>query len=152
MRTYRPLLDEASMPDVANCGINVPSPDMLTPERSVSQRIFASCHLRADGNFYIDSGMCIMSLATGRHIAAFLTAPMPSATQVSIMDLVLGAGAPFRPLVGGGHAGAAAGAAGCAAGWSGCTAAVGAAHPPQRRSRGQPELPSSQWRFSKHAH
>jgi hypothetical protein len=31
-----PLLDEASMPDVANCGINVPSPDMLTTERSAS--------------------------------------------------------------------------------------------------------------------
>ena len=23
------------MPDVANCGVNVPSPDMLTPQRSV---------------------------------------------------------------------------------------------------------------------
>ncbi len=32
----RPLLDEATLPDVSNCGVNVPSPDMLTPQRSAA--------------------------------------------------------------------------------------------------------------------
>lgn len=32
----RPLLNEATLPDVTNCGVNVPSPDMLTPQRSAA--------------------------------------------------------------------------------------------------------------------
>ena len=70
-----------------------------------------------------------------------LTADTSSATQVRIVDMVLGAGAPFRPLVRGGHAGAAGGAAGCAGGSGGSASTVGATHPPQRRPRGQFELP-----------
>lgn len=31
-----PLLDEASLPGVARCGINVPSPDMFTPQRAAA--------------------------------------------------------------------------------------------------------------------
>lgn len=29
----RPVLDELSLPAVTSCGINVPCPDLLTPER-----------------------------------------------------------------------------------------------------------------------
>ena len=32
----RPLLDEASLPDVTACGLNMPSPDSLVPERAAA--------------------------------------------------------------------------------------------------------------------
>lgn len=31
-----PLLDESSLPDVYQCGLNMPSPDLLTPQRAAS--------------------------------------------------------------------------------------------------------------------
>jgi hypothetical protein len=30
------LLDETTLPDVTRCGVNAPSPDILTPQRSAS--------------------------------------------------------------------------------------------------------------------
>lgn len=36
MHARRPLLDEASLPGVTACGINFPSPDMMTPQRSAA--------------------------------------------------------------------------------------------------------------------
>lgn len=36
MHARRPLLDEASLPGVTACGVNFPSPDMMTPQRSAA--------------------------------------------------------------------------------------------------------------------
>lgn len=34
--TNSPILDESTLPRVLNCGLNVPSPDLLTPERAAA--------------------------------------------------------------------------------------------------------------------
>ena len=57
-----PFFDEASIPGVVNCGVNVPSPDLLTPSRAAS-----AVWTWAAGHPYIGGGDCaVISSTDGR--------------------------------------------------------------------------------------